>query len=265
MKKYLQLLKLTFQNYFIYRLSLYLWRFRSFVTILTLLFFWLAVYGDKTELLGYQKNQMITYVIGIAFLRTIVFGTITANLAVEIRSGSLVRLLLKPIKVFKYFFTQDVVEKTLNFFFTIFEVGLVLFLLKFSLFFPHNFMTYFSFLILVLLAIFLNFFISIFLSVISFWTEEVWASRFLFGVVFMEFLAGSYFPLDVLPTWLTRIIYFTPFPYLIFFPIKVWLGQLTFVMVAKAVLICSLWLLFFWWLSAFLWKKGIKNYSAYGG
>jgi len=36
-------------------------------------------------------------------------------------------------------------------------------------------------------------------------------------------------------------------------------------MVAKAVLICSLWLLFFWWLSAFLWKKGIKNYSAYGG
>ena len=264
MKKYLQLAKVVLQDYFVYRLNFYLWRFRSFITFLTLVFFWLAIYGNRTEFLGYQKSQMLTYIVGITFLRTIVLGTRTGDLGPQIRSGSLVKLLLKPIKVFKYFFTQDIVDKLLNFFFTIFEIGLVLFIFNFSLSFPRNLTSYFSFFILVLLAIFLNFFISLFLSIISFWTEEVWAARFLFGVVFMEFLAGAYFPLDVLPSWLTRIIYLTPSPYLIFFPMKIWLGQLTNFEIIKAVLICFIWLVFFWWLSVFLWKKGSRNYSAYG-
>lgn len=264
MKKYLQLANLTFQDYFVYRLNFYLWRFRSFVTFLTLLFFWMAIYNNRADFLGYQKSQMITYVIGVAFLRTIIFGTRSTDLAPQIRSGSLVKLLLKPIKVFKYFFTQDIVDKILNLFFAVFEIGLVLFILNFSLYLPQNPNTYFFFFILVGLAIILLFFISMILSIISFWTEEIWAGRFLFMVVFMEFLAGTYFPLDILPSGLTKIIYLTPSPYLIFFPMKIWLEQLTTNEIIKAILICFIWLLFFWWLATFLWKKGSRSYSAYG-
>jgi ABC-2 type transport system permease protein len=264
MKKYLQLANLTFQDYFVYRLNFYLWRFRSFITFLTLLFFWLAIYGNQESFLGYQKSQMITYVVGVAFLRTIIFGTRSTDLAPQIRSGSLIKLLLKPIKVFKYFFTQDIVDKLLNFLFAGFEIGLVLFILNFSLYFPQNITTYFFFFVLVSLAIVLLFFISMTLSIISFWTEEIWAARFLFMVIFMEFLAGTYFPLDILPSWLTKIIYLTPSPYLIFFPMKIWLEQLSAEEILKAILICFIWLLFFWWLSFFLWKKGSRSYSAYG-
>jgi ABC-2 type transport system permease protein len=264
MRKYLQLANLTFQDYFVYRLNFYLWRFRSFITFLTLLFFWLAIYGNQASFLGYQKSQMITYVVGVAFLRTIIFGTRSTDLAPQIRSGSLTKLLLKPIKVFKYFFTQDVVDKLLNFLFAGFEIGLVLFILNFSLYFPQKMTTYFFFFVLVSLAIVLLFFISMTLSIISFWTEEIWAARFLFMVIFMEFLAGTYFPLDILPSSLSKIIYLTPSPYLIFFPMKIWLEQLSFEEIVKAILICFVWLLFFWWFSFFLWKKGSRSYSAYG-
>ncbi|MBM3205268.1 hypothetical protein FJZ41_00225 [Candidatus Shapirobacteria bacterium] len=265
MRKYLQLAKLTFQEYFVYRLNFYLWRFRSLVFFLTLIFFWLAIYGDRLDLFGYQKAQMLTYVVGIAFLRTIVLGSRSADLAMQVRSGQLTKFLLQPIRVIKFWFTRDVVDKLINLFFVVLEIALILWLLNFSLYLPQSLTTYFSFVVLSLMAIFLYFFISFFLSVVAFWTEEIWATRWLFGIIFLEFLAGAYFPLDVLPSWLTKIIYLTPFPYLVFFPMKLWLEQLTTHQTAQAFLICFIWLIFFWWLSGFLWKKGVRNYQAYGG
>lgn len=265
MKKYFQLAKITLEEYFVYRLNFFLWRFRSFVFFLTLIFFWLAIFGNRQEFLGYQKSQMLTYVVGIAFLRTIILGSRSADLGPQIRSGELTKFLLKPMKTTKLWFTKDVVDKLLNFFFVIGEIAIVLLILKFSLYFPQSIATYFPFLVLFLLAIFLYFFLSFTLSVVAFWTEEIWATRWLFGIIFLEFLAGAYFPLDVLPSWLTKIIYLSPFPYLVFFPMKVWLEQLTTFEIIKAILVCLIWLIFFWWLSSYLWKKGVKNYGAYGG
>ncbi len=265
MKKYFQLAKVTFQEYFVYRLNFYLWRFRSLVFFLTLIFFWLAIYGNRVELLGYQKAQMLTYVVGIAFLRTIILGSRSADLGPQIRSGDLTKLLLKPIKAIRFWLTRDMVDKLLNCLFVVVEIAVVLLIFRFPLSFPKNIATYFPFLVLSLLAMFLYFFLSFTLSILAFWTEEIWATRWLFGVIFLEFLAGAYFPLDVLPSWLTKIVYLTPFPYLVFFPMKIWLEQLETGEIIKAILICLIWLIFFWWLATFLWKKGAKNYGAYGG
>jgi ABC-2 type transport system permease protein len=265
MRKYLQLAKITLEEYFVYRLNFYLWRFRSLVTFLTLLFFWLAIYGNQGEFLGYQKSQMLTYVIGIAFLRTIVLGSRSADMAMQIRTGELTKLLLQPIKTIRFWFTRDIVDKGLNLFFTIIEILVVLWILKLSFYLPHHLITYLSFTVLSLLAVFLYFFLSFTLSAIAFWTEEIWATRWLFGIIFLEFLAGAFFPLDVLPSWLTKIVFLTPFPYLVFFPLKVWLEQLTTGAIAQAFLICSIWLIFFWWLAILMWRKGSRNYQAYGG
>jgi len=64
---------------------------------------------------------------------------------------------------------------------------------------------------------------------------------------------------------LQKIIYLTPFPYLVFYPLKIWLEQISGVEALKAILICFGWLLLFWWLAKNLWQKGAKNYGAYGG
>ncbi len=265
MRRYFQVIKITFQAIFVYRLNFILWRFRSFIFFLTLLFFWLAIYGNRTEFLGYQKAQMLAYVIGIAFLRSIVLGSRTADLAGQIKSGALTKLVLRPINIFSYSFSIDLTDKLLNIFFTIFEIGLVLTILKIPFYFPKDLTFVFLSFILVVLATFLYFFLSMFLSIIAFWTEEIWAARFLFGLIFLEFLAGAYFPIDVLPEWLQRIVYLTPFPYLVFFPLKIWLEQLSPLIAMRAIFICSLWLVFFFWVARFLWRKGVKNYGAYGG
>ncbi len=265
MKKYFQILKLTLEEYLAYRLNFILWRFRSLVFFLSLFFFWLAIYGTKDEFLGYQKPQMLAYVVGIAFLRSLVLGSRLSDLAGQIRSGELTRLLLRPLGMLSYWFSRDLVDKGLNLFFTVIEVGAVLFIFKFPFYFPQTSTTYLQFALLVILAVLLYFFLSFFLSSIAFWTEEIWATRWLFGIIFLEFLAGAFFPIDVLPSGLQRIIYLTPFPYLVFFPLKVWLEQLSPGLIWQAVGVCSFWLIGFYGLARWLWQKGARNYGAYGG
>ena len=264
MAKYFQLGKITFQTYFAYRLNFYLWRFRNLVFFLSLFFFWSAVYQGKASFMGYQRPQMFAYLVGIAFLKNLVLSSRLGDLGWLIRNGGLTNIVLAPLNIFSYWFTKEAVDKVSNLVFGLIELGLILLIFDFPFYFPQNLSTYFYFSALVILALFLHFFINFFLSCLAFWTDDIWATRFLFGVIFLNFFAGAFFPIDVLPSWLTRVIYFTPFPYLIFFPLKVWLEQLSLIMVYQALAVSLVWLVFFYWLSQYLWKKGIKNYGAYG-
>lgn len=106
---------------------------------------------------------------------------------------------------------------------------------------------------------------SLFLSLTAFWTEEVWATRWLFGVVILDFFSGVIFPVDILPPLLARIMFLTPFPYLIFSPLKLWLGQLSIDLAIRSLIITFFWLVLFYFLTGFLWRKGTRKYGAFGG
>lgn len=204
MKKYLQVIKLTLEEYLVYRLNFVLWRFRSLVFFLSLVFFWLSVYGGRPELLGYQKSQMLTYVVGIAFLKSLVLGSRSADLAGQIRSGSLSWLILKPVGVFKYWLGRDVADKLLNLVFSVVEVGLILKILGLPFYIPSQISSWVLFMIFTVVAVSLYFTLSLCISISGFWTEDIWATRWLVGVIFLEFLAGAYFPIDVLPMGFTK-------------------------------------------------------------
>lgn len=265
MKRYLQIFKLTLQEYLVYRFNFLLWRFRSFISFITLLIFWQAVYGSKETLFGYQKPQMIAYVLGVALLRGIVISSRSADMAGQIRKGELTSVILKPLNIFKFWLAKDLADKILNLLFVFTELFLVLKILKADFYFPKEPVTYLLFFIVLVLAVFLYFFTSFVISASAFWTDDTWATRFLFGVIFLEFMAGNFFPIDVLPKGLANIFYLTPFPYLVYFPIKIWNEQISGLPALKTILICLVWLAFFYFLAKKIWEKGTKNYEAYGG
>jgi len=129
---------------------------------------------------------------------------------------------------------------------------------------PGQLLSYFVFALVVVLSTLLYFFIGNLTSCFAFWTEEVWATRWLFGIVFLELMSGIFFPLDVLPSFLAKIISFTPFPYLVYYPLKIWnqgvVGMETF----KIMGILTFWLLVSLFLRNKIWKKGMKRFAAYG-
>lgn len=265
MRKYFRLFYITLQEYIIYRLSFVMWRVRSLVSFLALLFFWSAVYLDRSSFAGYQKSQMFTYIIGVAFLKGLIFATRSNALASWIRDGGLNIVLVRPLSVFKVLLSRDLADKLINVGFVLLEIFLIVKIFRLTLFAPSMYSAVVCSIFFVTLAFFLNFFISVVISLTAFWTDDIWAVRFLFGVVFLEFFSGAFFPIDVLPIGLKNALSWTPFPYLVYFPIKVWLGQVNGLEIAKVIAVCVGWTLFFVWLAKTLWNKGYKEYGAYGG
>jgi len=266
MKKYWLIFKLTLEEYFVYRLNFFLWRFRNIISFLVLFFFWEAVYQGKGEIFGYQKEQMLTYIVGVSFLKALVLGSGTADFAGMIKSGEIVgRFLLKPWRVVVVLFFRDLPAKILDVTFAFLEIFVVARIINLPIFWQKNLSTLFLFILVIATAFLTYFAISFLLSLIAFWVDNVWAPRWLFGVIFLEFFSGAFFPLDVLPKTLVNLINLTPFPYLVYFPIKIYLGKIPIFDIIRILFLMFFWLLALFYLVSFVWKKGLKVYSGYGG
>jgi ABC-2 type transport system permease protein len=58
---------------------------------------------------------------------------------------------------------------------------------------------------------------------------------------------------------------FTPFPYQLYFPVSIYLGQTTGDAMFKGLVIQALWVVAFYGLARLAWSRGIRKYSAVGG
>ena len=169
-------------------------------------------------------------------------------------------LLLKPLSIFGYYAAMDGADKCINAFFSILEFILIVVAFKIPLVAPQQAGFVLLFLIF---GVCISFFINLILSFIGFWTTDVWAPRFLF-MTLVTFVSGAYFPLDLLPPVIYRVLLFTPFPYLYFLPTKVLVDgvQQHYFM---QQLICSIgWTIGLYYLARYTWKKGIKDFSFWG-
>lgn len=263
MRKYLRLIKTTWQQYFVYRVNFLTWRLRNIVYLFSFYFLWQAAFQEKTELFGYNLPRILGYIFLAQILRSIVTGSRTADLAGEINSGRLSIYLVRPISVLKYWFSQDIADKILNLLCLIFEFSLIFLILKPPFFLQTNPVSLSLFIISVILGIFLFFYIDFLIGLVGFFSPETWAPRFLFLWI-IQFISGSIFPLDILSLPILKIINLSPFPYLIFFPIKIYLGEISFLQIFSGFFISLFWIIFFFIFLSFVWQKGLKSYSSEG-
>src|SRR3989338_6161894 len=246
MKKYYLIARNTWDEVLTYRTSFIMWRVRSVIQVLTIYFLWSVVGPPGKTLLGYSQSLITTYI----------FGN-------EINSGNLMNFLIRPINYFLYWFSKDIGDKAMNICFSIVELTLIFLILRPPLFLQTD-PFYISFFILsVILAIFIYFFINFLLGLIGFWSPEIWAPRFIF-ITILGFFAGGLFPLDILPKTIYEIIRFLPFTYLMYFPIKTYLGQLSLFEILSGLSISAFWVFAIYFIVKLIWRKGIRSYTAYG-
>jgi ABC-2 type transport system permease protein len=120
------------------------------------------------------------------------------------------------------------------------------------------------FLISLIFTALLQFFISYAMAMLAFWLLEI--STFIFILFAFEYLAsGHLFPLDLLPSAVTQVLYFTPFPYQLYFPIQVYLGKVAGTDLWRGLAMQMAWVLAAYAFARFLWRRGVKKYSAFGG
>lgn len=263
MKKYFQIFKNSWSESFIYRLNFIMWRLRMVINILIVYFLWSSVTSSNQTIFGYSQSTILTYILGVSLLRALVLSSRTIDIANEINEGNLAYYLLKPINYYLSWFTRDLADKLLNIIFSVFEITLIILLLKPNFFLQTNPSYLLLFLFSCILAAVLYFFINMIFGFLAFWTPDTWPPRFIF-FIFLEFFAGSFFPIDILPRPLYLIVQSLPFPYMLYFPLKIYLGQLPFLEITKGFLISALWVYLTYLLSKKMFNRGLSFFSAEG-
>jgi ABC-2 type transport system permease protein len=266
LSKYFSIFKISFQQEFAYRLNFVMWRVRNVMQIFLIFFLWDSVFTDSSrEVFGYNKDRILTYVFGILILRALVFSARAVDIAGEISRGDLTNFLLKPVNYFRYWFTRDLSSKALNLGFAVVEAGLLYLILKPPFFVQTSPVLILLFIVSIVLAILLFFSLLILINLTPFWAPESgWAAQFLFVVIITEFLSGAVFPLDIFPSIIQRVLYFLPFPYLLFFPLQIYLGKLNIELILGGILLAVAWTVVLFVAVNFVWNKGIRRYAAEG-
>lgn len=260
--KYLTIAKLSWQNGLVYRTSLVMWRIRQFLSTLMALTIWQVLFDTQDQIFQYQQDQMIGYIFLISILQSTILTTIMHGLASDIYSGKISNILLKPLNIFYYLASLDIADKLKNIAFVIVETIILALIFKPTIILPSPIILL-LFLLTVLIGIVIYFLVLLLLGSIGFWSPETWAPRFLFAT-FLQLTAGKLFPLDILPQTMQNILFFTPFPYLSYFQTQIFLGKLTTQQTISSVTMSVAWLIILTVVVKYVWKKGIKNYSAVG-
>lgn len=263
MSKYIQIIKNTWAQMLEYRLNFVLWRVRWVVQRLVVYFLWWAIFADRQEVFGYSQSMILTYVLLGNIVGTFVLGTTTMDIGGLINRGDLSNFLIRPMDFFRYYLARDAGDKLLNLVFAVVEIAVLILLLRPPVFIESNVLYVLLSIAAVGVGSMLYFIFSLLLGFVGFWSADVWSPRFL-SFVIMEFFAGGLFPLDILPQPLFHFARSLPFFYFIYFPIKVYLGQLSLLSALQGLLTGLVWVGGLWYVAHFVWKKGLRVYTAEG-
>ena len=225
-KKYWHVLNIGIQNTLVYRVNFLFRCLFSFIPLFATISLWRAIYEGRTTSVGdYTLAQMISY-----YLVTTIVDALTAvneddwQIVADIKDGNISQFLLKPIDYLTYrlclFGTGRLMYVVVSL------VPTTLFILFQGNYFvlPPDAGALGWFLVSVVLTGLLQFLMSYTMALLAFWLTEV--STFIFILFAFEYVAsGHLFPLDILPPALARALHFTPFPYLLFFPVNIYLGR----------------------------------------
>jgi ABC-2 type transport system permease protein len=265
LSKYIQIVKTSWANGFVYRFNFIMWRVRSVIQLLVVYFLWLAIFKEGGTIASYDKQTMLTYILGTAVLRSFVLGSRSIDIGQEIASGDLSNYLIKPLNYFANWLSRDFADKALNLIFVVVELTILVFILKPTLVLQSQFFYISSFFIAAVLAMLIYFFLSFLISSITFWYPEHdgWPARFLASVI-IEFLSGGLFPLDIFPQAAFKVLRLLPPAYFLFYPLQVYLGRLSVQEVFLTIAVMVIWLGLLIKTAQLVWHKGLKTYAAYG-
>lgn len=231
--------------------------------LLTMFFLWNTLIPSGGFLFGYTKAQMLTYILGTSLIWSIVLATKTFEVGEQITSGNLSNFLIKPLSYVKYWAARDLGDKAMNTFFTIIELTIIILLFRPPLFIQTNPLILLYALIACLLAMVMYFFFGFLVGLLGFWSNEIWGPRFIIWIA-LGFFAGSLFPLDILPKHIFNALAYLPFTYLLYFPLKIYLGQLSAQEILRGFMISGAWVIVLYFVSRLTWNKGLRIYGAEG-
>jgi ABC-2 type transport system permease protein len=240
-----------------YRAELFFWVLSGSLPIIVM---GVWVQASETGQFGLSPIDFIRYFIAVFLVRQFSIVWVIWEFEREIVEGKLSFRLLQPLDPGWHHFASHLAERLARLPFAI--VLMILFFLLYpqAAWIPSGANILFC-ILAVSLAFVLRFVSQYTFAMMAFWIERANAIES-FWFLFYLFLSGLIAPLEVFPPLIRQIALWTPFPYLINFPASILVGLP--VNLFQGFLAMLSWIVFFFVLNRWLWRKGLKQYSGMG-
>jgi len=266
--KYWHVINVGIQNTLVYRFNFLFRAGFGLIPLMATIYLWRAVFAGKQEgsnVVTYTLAEMTSYYLVVTLVDMLTAVTDDDwQIAGDIREGTISQFLLKPIDYLWYRLCIFLSGRLIYTAIALVPVTLFILYLRKYFVLPADAATVVCFLVSVGLTAMLQFLISFTMAMLAFWVLEV--STFIFILFALEYVAGGHlFPLDILPSAIAQVLYLTPFPYQMFFPVSVYLGKTSGAALWQGLAAQALWVAAMYGVARFVWRKGIRKYAAFGG
>jgi ABC-2 type transport system permease protein len=267
-RKYVNIFRVSLIERMAYRGDFLLGTILRFFPVITTILLWQAVFKGTAQhrIAGYSEQRMIAYLLLIHISR--MFSSmpgLSGSIARDIREGTLKKYLLQPLDMIGYLLSYRAAHKV-AYITTSAGPYAGLFLLCSGYFvglWPDA-LTLLAYAVSLVLAFLIGFFMEASMGMSGFWFLEVTSLLWVVNTV-NYFVSGQMFPLDLLgPPWDT-LLKWLPFQYLAYFPAVVFLREVQGHALVEGLLLELAWAVLLIVLSRWLFARGLRRYSAYGG
>lgn len=259
MKKYLHLLKISFEDFLEYRLD-FAWQIAGIgLSTLVLILFWLTLKDNSNAFESFSKQDLIAYYVYMGLISAINSFPIWYFTNYIVR-GDIVNLITKPLSYFMHWFIILLPKKLVLF--TVYVFIATILLLENIKLFPST-SAILHFIYAFLLGILGTFILNYTIGLLAIWLKRVYGITILINTLEGLF-AGKLIPIILLPALLQNISTFLPMRYFIYFPIEILQGNLLPQDILKNLTIEIFWLFLLSVICYFTWKKGLKSLDVVG-
>lgn len=210
-----------------------------------------------------NSSQIVTY-----YLLTIIVSRITGSwslykIGALVRSGDFSNTLIKPFSYLIEILSHTLGVKLLRLISLAPVIAILAFVLKDSLVLTVSLTTGLLLALSLIMGFLIKFFWSNLLGLLTFWLGEYHSVDNLDSLL-GQTLSGELIPLALAPLLLQSLISYTPYRFIISFPIELALGQITTPRIIEGFLIGGLYLSLLFLLNKIIYRAGLRKYGAYG-
>jgi ABC-2 type transport system permease protein len=228
-------------------------------------FLWRAVFESLSvsTLNGFTMDNMIFYYLIAPQIFRIQQGSGIGNISREIYDGSLNKYLLIQLTFFNIKHVSILlIQLSTSFNFFLILTGYKIYI-GFDTALPFSIYNFILFIFAMYFCAILYFAMSALSELTAFWADNIWS----LGVIIRfltSFLGGALIPLSFFPGWANEILSFTPFPYLVSFPVSILSKNISLESYLENLGILILWIFFFIFMARFIWHRGKYKYTGVG-
>ncbi len=243
-----------------YRIVVFIWILATSIP-LVMMAVW-ARLSASHAIGGYNQGDFIAYYMANMLVMHLVSTWHGPELSQHIRLGELSPQLLKPFHPLWVYGLRALPSKPLRLPIFLPPIILVTLLVP-GVHYRLTLPSVFAFLVSLVLAYMLTFFMQTSIALLAFWISEAAPLIMLWYQMRMLF-SGYLIPLTLFPAAISRTVLWWPFRFTLSLPLEIIVGKLPQDRWGTALAVALAWNVLFFLLTHFLWRRGLRVYSAVG-